>query len=83
MTTTNKLSELIDSGMIDEEAMTADGFDECVIGVTTDGKVVYDAGKIVENLSKQGMDFEDALDYFHYNIEGSYVGEFTTIYVWL
>lgn len=83
MTTTNKLDELLDSGMINEDALTADGFDECVIGATTDGCVVYEAGKMVDQMVTEGMEYNDAIDHFYYNIAGAYVGKFTPIYVWL
>lgn len=73
----------MDSEMLNEDALTADGFDDCVIGSTTDGKVVYDAGKIIYQMVSEGMEYEEALEYFYYNIEGAYVGEYTPIYVWL
>ena len=28
------------------------------------------------------MSQEDALEHFYYNIEGSYVGDYTPIYIW-
>lgn len=68
---------------INPEAKLADGFDECLIGYFTDGTACYGADLMIGVLmSRDGMSYDDALEYFHYNIEGSYVGEFTPRYMW-
>lgn len=65
------------------DAITADGFDDCIIGVTIHGQVVYDARKMIDQLSSEdGMDQEMALEYFEYNIAGAYVWENTPIYIY-
>lgn len=53
-------------------------FDDAIIGVTTDGNVVYDYDKMVVSLAeKDGMDLADAADFIDYNTIRSlpYVGE--------
>jgi hypothetical protein len=65
----------------DEDILCADGFDEAIIGVCHIGGntiALYDMGKCIEILMRDDeMSYEDAADYFHYNVLGSYVGEKT------
>lgn len=45
--------------------------------------LVYDANKIVEVLvERDGMDYEEAWEFFDSNIECSYMGEDTPVYVY-
>ena len=68
---------------LNPEALTADGHDDSIIGITGSGTVVYDAKSIVDTLVKRDeMSEEDALEFFEYNIQGSHLGEYTPIYVW-
>ena len=64
-----------------DEVLLADGFDDALIGVTSKNLAVYDINKCIKVLMKDGMDEEEALDYFYFNVEGSYVGEKTPIYI--
>ena len=67
--------------------MQADGFDKAVIGIT-DGvggqmNLVYDIEKCLKILmSRDGMDREEALEFFTFNGSGAYVGKGTPIFVW-
>ena len=65
----------------DEELLIANGLDEAVVGIVPKTmQLVYDTDKIIEILmNRDGMSEEDAFEYFHYNIEGAYVGEKTPI----
>jgi hypothetical protein len=59
--------------------MTADGFDEAIIGsITSYGRgetVLYSTQKILEvMMERDGMTAEDAMEFFNYNILGSYNG---------
>jgi hypothetical protein len=69
----------------DEELLFADGFDDCIIGVSSGFndayKVVYNMGKIIDKLIADGMTAEEAEEYFDFNILGAYVGERTPLYV--
>lgn len=58
----------------------AEGFDDAIIGISTDHRVVYSLDKIIDILMKE-MSEDDAIEYFYYNIESEYVGEKTPIYV--
>ena len=64
--------------------LTADGFDSCLIGKDTKDRAVYDADAMIETLmTRDGMDREEAEEYFWFNIEGAYMGEETPIYTFL
>lgn len=65
----------------DESFLTADGFDEAIIGVDESSmRLIYSVTKCLEILQSQGMDETDALEYFSYNVSGAYVGEKTPIW---
>ena len=65
----------------DEEILIADGFDEAVIGIDTKSmRLIYSVEKCIDILMKQDMDMTEAIEYFEYNVSGSYVGEKTPIW---
>ena len=54
--------------------MIMDGLDEGVIGVShVDNKLIYSQKKILEILVGEGLEMEDAIEHFEYNIAGAYV----------
>jgi len=67
----------------DEVLLKADGLDKAVIGVDINSyRLVYSFKKCLRVLMEDmGMEYDDALDYFYYNISGAYVGEHTPIWV--
>ena len=65
----------------EEEIVLADGFDKAIIGVSNnDMRVIYSKSLCIDILMSQGMDEEEALEYFEYNVSGAYVGEKTPIW---
>ena len=69
-------------------AMKADGFNDAIIGVAercgSDDILVYDAEKCIEILvERDGMSYEEACEYFSFNVSGAYVGEGTPTFVWV
>ena len=63
--------------------LIADGYDEALVGVTTDGLAVYDNYKIISILmERDGMDEDEAIEFFDFNIAGSYIGEETPIFMY-
>lgn len=69
-----------------EEALTCDGFDDSIIGVGEriglGPVVVYDVNKMINTLiERDGMTYEDAYEYFSFNISGAWMGEYTPIFV--
>ena len=67
----------------EEECLTADGFDDALVGCTYGANVVavYDINKMVEILMNEGTDYEDAVEFLDYNVVGAYLGEKTPLYV--
>ena len=65
-----------------EEILTADGFDEAVIGIDEgSGRIIYSVGKCIEILMvEQEMGLEESLEFFNFNVKGAYVGEKTPIW---
>jgi hypothetical protein len=65
------------------DLIKADGFDDAIIGVINrcgTQSLCYDQNKVIQILM-QDMNEEDAWEYFHYNVAGSYVGESTPVYL--
>ena len=66
----------------DEEFLKADGFDDAVIGVDESTlRLIYSTTKCVEILiERDDMEFDEALEYFDFNVRGAYMGEKTPIW---
>jgi chorismate mutase len=66
----------------DEDFLVATGFDNAVIGIDIQTmRVIYSVQKCIDILmNDHGMNDEDALEYFEYNVSGAYVGEKTPIW---
>ena len=71
-----------------EEALLADGFEEAFLGVSeVFGRpplATYDRDKCVDILiQRDGMTYEEAVEYFNFNVTGAWVGDGTPIYLTL
>jgi len=72
---------------VNPEMLFADGFDEALIGTGDrfgfSGPVaVYDMDKCFEILVvRDGMEYEEAVEYFEFNVIGAWVGDGTPIFV--
>ena len=65
----------------DEQILIADGFDGAVIGIEENSmRLIYSVEKCINILMKQGMEMTEAVEYFDFNVSGSYVGEKTPIW---
>ncbi len=74
--------ERITEHYYDETFLKADGFDEAIIGVEeNEMKLIYSVSKCLAILERS-MTFEDAIEYFTYNVSGAYAGEKTPIWCW-
>ena len=65
-----------------QELLFADGYDEAVLGVSLDGKVIYDV-EIMLEITMEMLDaiYDEAWEYLEFNTFGAYVGEKTPIYI--
>ena len=77
----NHLQKLQNLDLIDEETLKADGFDDAVIGITRDKILVYSIEKTIQILMED-MSEIDAIEHLDYNILGSYVGDYTPIFIY-
>jgi hypothetical protein len=65
------------------ELLTADGFDRAIVGVVhrmDTMAICYDKNKVIEILMED-MSYEDAIEYFEFNIAGAWVGEATPFFL--
>ena len=67
------------------EALYADGFEDAIIGIGYQFNtevVVYDSDKCIKILmERDGMEYDEALEYFSFNVVGAYVGKHTPVFV--
>lgn len=65
---------------VDEDILIANGFDSAIIGIDESSmRLIYSVKKCIHILTED-MSEEDAIEYFDYNVKGSYVGEKTPIW---
>ena len=65
--------------MSDTNTYTADGFDDAVIGLDTQGggvpRVVYSIELMIKNLcDKHGWEMDEAIEFLDFNVFGAYLG---------
>lgn len=71
---------------MDESALLMDGFDEAFIGFSRRGNepllACYSYDKMIETLiERDGMDYDEAMEYVDFNCVGAWMGERTPIIV--
>ena len=86
-----KKAEFIDSfaDLYDfETILRIDGFDEACIGWTDSWsgderpmRLVYDQSKMIEILMEQGMEEDEAVEYFNFNIADAFHGSNTPVII--
>ena len=66
----------------DDTFVIVDGFDDAIIGVDDNNlKIVYDIDEVINILMREEMTVDEAIEYYEYNIAGSYVGENTPLFI--
>lgn len=80
-----KKEEIIAEFGEDTELIFYDGLDEAIIGtasrINLGPVVVYDTSKIIEILILEGLTHDEALEHYHFNIAGGYIGEATPLFL--
>lgn len=69
-----------------DSAIIIDGYDDCIVGIgTAFGRgyfFIYSEPLIIQKLIKEdGMSIEEAIEFYEYNILGSYIGEEMPVFV--
>ena len=78
----SQLQEYIDM-FADEETVILDGFYECILGIDTKQRLIYDAEKIIKTLMDDNdWNRADSTEWFYFNIEGAYMGEHTPVFIY-
>ena len=82
----DKLPDLFAGFNPDEhEMLTMDGFDDCIIGVVErygqNPIVCYDKEKVIQRLESDGMDRDEAEEFFYYNQIGAWMGDATPCFL--
>ena len=68
----------------EESVVFADGLEKAFLGIGYQFHTpvaLYSKNKAIQCLIDQGMDEEQALEYYDYNIAGAYVGDNTPIFL--
>jgi hypothetical protein len=64
----------------EEDILKADGFDEAIIGIdSNEMRLIYSVSKCIQILCRD-MNEEEAVEFFDFNVRGSYVGDKTPIW---
>ena len=59
-----------------EEFIHVDGFEECLLGVEDESmRLIYSVTACINKLLDDGMETQDAVEYFNFNVAGSIPGE--------
>lgn len=74
---------------LDEEedhVLVMDGFDDAIVGVVTgfggERRVCYDQKMIIDIMvERDGMSYDEAVEFHEYNQLGAYVGEQTPVFI--
>lgn len=67
---------------INEDALYADGFEDAFLGYVGNGIAVYSRAKCIAILmERDGMSHDEAEEFFQFNTECAYVGEFTPLFL--
>jgi len=68
----------------DETVLLADGLESAFLGIGrqfSHAVAIYSYKKTIKNLMRQGMNREEAIEYFDYNIAGAFVGDQTPVFL--
>lgn len=62
------------------------GYDDCAMGVVfgcgRENTIIYNVDKIIKKMMKRdGMTYDDAFEYFNFNIAGAYMGTDTPVFL--
>ena len=70
----------------DDEILLADGFEDAFMGIVESfgsaPKALYNTEACIDALTERdGMSYDEAMEYFNFNVAGAYVGEHTPAFV--
>jgi|WetSurMetagenome_2_1015567.scaffolds.fasta_scaffold19379_10 hypothetical protein len=68
----------------DHTIIIPDGFDDAFMGIgfsMFNAFACYNLSKVIEILMNDGMTYDEAVEYFEFNIAGAYIGENNPIFI--
>ena len=69
----------------EHELLTMDGYDDCIVGVVErfgeNPIVCYDKEKVLQRLKSDGMDMNEAEEFFYFNHIGAWLGDSTPCFL--
>ena len=73
------------SGFDPDYLLVMDGYDDCIVGVVErfgqEPIVCYDKDKVIQKLQDDGMSRDEAIEFFHFNQFGSWMGDLTPCFL--
>jgi hypothetical protein len=83
---TDQIDEWADENSSDDyRPLRIDGMDDCVVGYgercSMQPVLIYDTRLIISSLCRDGMDEDEAWEWFSFNIAGAWMGEGTPIFL--
>lgn len=67
------------------ELLTMTGYDDCILGICErfgmEPVIAYDKNKVLTKLQSDGMNEEEAIEWFEYNQIGAWVGDYTPVFI--
>lgn len=80
--TQEELLEIYGDVIGDVQLLTADGFDDAIVGLDSKSfRVIYDYDLMLEVLMEGDMTEQDAIEYLEFNVLNAWVGDQTPIYM--
>lgn len=80
----DEIDEWVNNTFPDEQILIADGLEEAFMGVAMQFNklvAIFDHDKCINILIERGLTFDEATEYFYYNVLGAYVGEQTPAFL--
>jgi hypothetical protein len=81
---TNQDAQSLLDSIEESTLLLPEEYQDALLGIGTQFNTtiaVYSKSKTIQCLVNQGMDEEEAMEYFNFNIGGAYVGEQTPIFL--
>lgn len=79
-----KMDEWVNENFPDQEILIANGFEEAFIGVAVQGNnniPIFSKAKCLDILISQGMSYEEAVEFFDFNVQSAWLGPNTPAYM--
>lgn len=80
--------EVVDTNLRDKiadsfpQSILWDNLDSSIIGITSEGRVVYSLEKMIHHFMDDGMSEDEAMEWIDFNILNQYIGEYTPLHIW-